>query len=89
MQYLTQNQRNTDAIISDSLPQHPGTPKVTFSDFYFEKYADGSEYRALLSMTYFGDADPQPMPYMFINATWESIKEKILQEEEGYTRQNS
>ena len=57
--------------------------------FYLEKYADGSEYRALLSMTYFADADPQPMPYMFINVTWESIKEKILLEVERYTRQNS
>ena len=57
--------------------------------FYLEKYADGSEYRALLSMTYFADADPQPMPYMFINVTWESIKEKILLGVERYTRQNS
>ena len=57
--------------------------------FYLEKYADGSEYRALLSMTYFGDADLQPIPYMFSNITWESIKEKILLEVERYTRQNS
>lgn len=57
--------------------------------FYLEKYADGTVYRALMSMTYFGDADPQPMPYMFVNVTWESIKEKILLEVERYTRQNS
>lgn len=57
--------------------------------FYLEKYADGTEYRALMSMTYFGDADPQPMPYMFTNVTWESIKENILLEVERYTRQNS
>ena len=57
--------------------------------FYLEKYADGTVYRALMSMTYFGDADPQPMPYMFVNVTWESIKQKILLEVERYTRQNS
>lgn len=44
--------------------------------FYLEKYADGSEYRALLSMTYFDDADLQPIPYMFSDVTWESIKRK-------------
>jgi predicted nucleotidyltransferase component of viral defense system len=57
--------------------------------FYLEKYADGSEYRALLSMTYFDDADLQPIPYMFSDVTWESIKEKILLEVERYTLQNS
>ena len=41
--------------------------------FYLGKYSDGSEYRALLSMTYFGDADPQPMPYMFENVGWEAL----------------
>lgn len=30
--YLTQNQRNIDAIISDNLPQHLGTPKDTGSE---------------------------------------------------------
>lgn len=57
--------------------------------FYLEKYADGSEYRALLSMTYFDDADLQLIPYMFSDVTWESIKEKILLEVERYTLQNS
>lgn len=56
--------------------------------FYLEKYSDGSEYRALLSMTYFGDADLQPMPYMFSDVSWEEIKKRILQEVEEYNRQN-
>ncbi len=55
--------------------------------FYLQKYPDGSEYRALLSMTYFGDADPQPMPYMFTNVTWEAMKEKICKEVEKYNQQ--
>lgn len=53
---------------------------------YLKKYADGSEYRALLSMTYFGDADPQPMPYMYENVDWETVKERIRQEVEKHVR---
>ena len=52
--------------------------------FYMAKYPENSEYRALLSMTYFEDADPQPMPYMFENVTWESVKNRIKTEVERY-----
>ena len=45
--------------------------------FYLLKYTDGSEYRALLSMSYFADADPQPMPYMYQQVDWETIKNEI------------
>ena len=54
--------------------------------FYLQKYTDGSEYRALLSMTYFADADPQPMPYMFQQVEWEIIKEEIKQQVAMYNR---
>ncbi len=54
---------------------------------YLTKYPDGSEYRALLSMTYFDDADPHPMPYMFENVSWEKMKQRICKEVEGYNRQ--
>ncbi|MBR1667090.1 MAG: nucleotidyl transferase AbiEii/AbiGii toxin family protein [Bacteroidaceae bacterium] len=54
-------------------------------NFYFEKYPDGSEYRALLSMTYFADADPQPMPVMFAPINWNNIKLFIGKEVEEYT----
>ena len=57
-------------------------------NFYLKKYTDGSEYRALLSMTYFGDAEPQPMPYMFEDISWESIKEHICKEVEKYNQQH-
>ena len=56
---------------------------------YLKKYADGSEYRALLSMTYFADADPQPMPFMFENVGWETVKYKIRKEVEDYTQNHS
>ena len=52
--------------------------------FYMQKYPEGSEYRALLSMTYFADADPQPMPYMFQQVDWETIKAEIKQQVESY-----
>ena len=51
---------------------------------YREKYPDGSEYRALLSMSYFADADPQAMPYMFEPVDWNVIKQTIKREQEAY-----
>ncbi len=48
--------------------------------FYLEKYPEGSTYRALLSMTYFEDADMQPSPYMLEDLEWEEIKRKIESE---------
>lgn len=56
---------------------------------YLTKYADGSEYRALLSMTYFADADLQPMPYMFESVDWESVKGRIRKEVEAYSQSHS
>lgn len=51
---------------------------------YLQKYPDGSEYRALLSMTYFGDADSQPMPYMFEKVNWDTIKQTLCNAVEEY-----
>lgn len=52
--------------------------------FYLQKYPDGSAYRALLSMTYFADADPQPMPFMFHHIEWHTIKNYIRNQVELY-----
>lgn len=52
---------------------------------YLKKYPDGSEYRALLSMSYFADADPQAMPYMFEEVSWSAIKQRIKEEQMRYT----
>ena len=52
--------------------------------FYLQKYTDGSEYRALLSMSYFADADPQPMPYMFQHVDWDTIKKEIRHQVQAY-----
>ena len=52
--------------------------------FYKKKYPDGSEFRALLSMAYFADADLQAMPYMYENVEWSDIKQRIRKEQEQY-----
>ena len=52
--------------------------------FYLQKYTDGSEYRALLSMSYYADADSQPMPYMFQKVDWNAVKEEIRHQVQVY-----
>jgi len=56
--------------------------------FYKKKYPDGSEFRALLSMAYFADADLQAMPYMYENIEWSDIKQRIRKEQEQYNNNN-
>lgn len=55
-------------------------------DFYRQKYPEFSEYRALLSMTYFDDAEMQDMPLMFIKTPWKSMKTSIIQAIEAYQK---
>ncbi len=45
--------------------------------FYAQKYPNYSLFRALLSLNYFDDADPQAMPKMFIPDSWDDIKTHI------------
>ena len=56
--------------------------------FYLQKYPEGSEYRALLSMTYFADADPQPMPFMFQPVEWNTIQQEILHQVDSYNKRH-
>lgn len=53
-------------------------------DFYKRKYPEFSEYRALLSMTYFDDAEMQDMPKMFIDTSWEEMKKTIVEAVKKY-----
>lgn len=46
-------------------------------DFYKRKYPENSVFRAIMSMTYFEDADEQIMPKMFIDINWDTIKNGI------------
>ncbi len=54
--------------------------------YYKQKYPEFSEYRALLSMTYFEDAEMQDMPKMFIDTSWEEMKKAIIKAVEAYQR---
>ena len=49
-------------------------------DFYVQKYADGSEFMVVKSLTYFAEADAQPQPKMFQDFDWEICKQKIIEE---------
>lgn len=55
-------------------------------DFYKQKYPEFSEYRAILSMTYFEDAEMQDMPKMFIDTPWDSMKKTIIKAVEAYQK---
>ena len=46
--------------------------------FYQQKYPNHSVFRALRSLTYFEDAEDQFMPQMFVDDTWEDIKQFIV-----------
>lgn len=46
--------------------------------FYEEKYPESSVFRALMSLTYFEDAEEQIMPKIFSETSWDTIKEHII-----------
>ncbi|MCF0216386.1 MAG: nucleotidyl transferase AbiEii/AbiGii toxin family protein [Fibrobacteraceae bacterium] len=48
--------------------------------FYQEKYADGVPFLTLKSLTWFEDAEADPMPFMLRDYTWEDVKLRILEE---------
>ena len=54
-------------------------------DFYKQKYPEHSVFRALMSMSYFDDADMQPTPRMFTNVLWDEMKEYILSQVQQYS----
>ena len=47
-------------------------------DFYTRKYPNHSLFRALLSLTYFDDAEQQSMPVMLDSTSWEEMKAYII-----------
>lgn len=46
-------------------------------DFYNEKFDDGNLFLVKKSLTYFDDAELEPMPVMKENIKWEDIKEHL------------
>lgn len=49
-------------------------------DLYDQKYPDGSRFIAIKSLTYFEDAEDDPMPFMFNDITWNDVKASIITE---------
>lgn len=58
---------------------------VEILDFYEQKYPEHSVFRALMSMSYFDDADMQPTPRMFTNVSWNEVKEYIQSQVRQYS----
>lgn len=48
--------------------------------FYKMKYPEHNLFRALMSLSYFEDAEMQQMPTMFASTSWEEMKSTILQQ---------
>ena len=46
--------------------------------FYLEKYPDGSDFLVYKSLTYFEDAEIEPMPKMIETIDWEEVKSFIV-----------
>lgn len=46
--------------------------------FYATKYPENSQFRALMSLSYFEDAENELMPTMFANIEWDDMKQFIL-----------
>lgn len=49
-------------------------------DFYTSKYSDGSSFLVYKSLTYFEDAEIEPMPKMLKSVDWEEIKKTVISE---------
>ncbi|MDY4020197.1 MAG: nucleotidyl transferase AbiEii/AbiGii toxin family protein [Prevotella sp.] len=54
--------------------------------FYREKYPEYSVFRALMSLTYFTDAENQIMPKMLLPFEWEGLKNRIVSEINNYSK---
>jgi len=52
-------------------------------DFYKLKYPNYSIFRALMSLTYFDDAEKEMMPKMIVPVSWEEVKSFIVNEVRG------
>lgn len=48
--------------------------------YYSQKYPDGSEFLIFKSLTYFDDAELEPMPRMLNSTNWTVIKNEIIKQ---------
>lgn len=54
--------------------------------FYKQKYPEHNIFRALMSLTYFEDAESQPQPFMFSAIQWNEVKTEIVRKVSEYTQ---
>lgn len=62
-----------DFIDLYTLLQHFALDEIL--DMYSRKYSDGSLFIVMKSMTYFDDAETDPMPNVLNDTTWETVKD--------------
>ena len=53
-------------------------------NYYKQKYADGTEFLVIKSLTYFEDAEQDDYPVMLIPVNWERIKHHIAKKVKKY-----
>lgn len=53
-------------------------------EYYHAKFPTASDFLVVKSLTYFNDADIEPMPKMLKPITWDDVKSRIVQEVDGY-----
>lgn len=53
-------------------------------DFYRQKYSDSQLFTTLKSLTYFEDAENDPMPKMIQPVDWETVKSTICSKVSEY-----
>jgi hypothetical protein len=66
-----------DFVDIDELLKHYDLSDILL--FYRKKYPNYSIFRALLSLTYFEDAEAQAMPIMLSSVNWDEIKKHIIE----------
>ncbi len=49
-------------------------------EWYKQKYPDAVLFSTIKSLTYFDDAEHEPMPTMLCDCSWELIKEEIIKQ---------
>jgi len=61
-------------------------PLSRMVEFYLTKYADGAAFPVLKSLTYFDDAEDEPMPVTLAPLAWADVRREVLAAVEGYLK---
>lgn len=64
------------------LLKHYSFPKLF--EFYRAKFSDGNDFLVFKSLTYFEDAELEPMPKILVPTDWEEVKSTIIKQVKVY-----